>query len=155
MIFFYKMYVELLIVTIMLVILIWWSIKRTRIIKWEQAPEYNQKFLKKFEHKINSWIKGIGILWCSIILMLSIPKFMDFKDVVKKEFQFVTGTVLFQDNPEEQRNVKRTIQIEDVENNEKYQLYIFHCPYLEEGEIITVAYLGNSHYGVIVERQAD
>jgi len=149
------MYIELLIVVIILVVLVYWAVKKTRLIKWEQAPKNNQKIIRKHENWINSWIKGIGITCCSLILVISTPKLLDFKDVVNKDFQFITGIVVSQDHADEYRKVKRTVQVEDMLEGETHQLYIFYCPYLNEGEVITVACLEHSHYGLIVERQED
>lgn len=104
----------------------------------------NSKHIKKLECAVY-----LLILCFSLIgLISSFPRFLDLPAVLTNDFQYDRGRVVSQDYSEEGDKRNRTVTIENYLGDvEKY--YIFRCPRLEEGNIVTIHYYKYSRNGFL------
>ena len=149
----YYLYVQVLAVIIGIIVFVYWDIKKTRLIKWEDAPKNNQKVIKKNEAKINFWIKAIGTSLCIIIFVFRIPLLMDFPSLINKDFEGITGTVISQGPKKNYDRTRRTVEIKDSVSDEILTIYINNCPYIYEEDVIVVDYLKYSKQGLLREER--
>lgn len=84
-------------------------------------------------------------------LVLFVPRLADIRAVVTGDFQVTSGIAISQDYPEDTRTRDRTVTIQSPATGEEGQCYIFRCPLLETGELVTIRYYQYSKAGFIAQ----
>ena len=111
---------------------------------------YIDKLLSGSKHikKLESAVYLLILFFSLIGIILSFPLFLDLPAVLTNDFQYDIGRVVSYEYSEESDKRNRTVTIENhLGNVQKY--YIFRCPRLEEGNIVTIHYYKHSRNGFL------
>lgn len=112
---------------------------------WYIKGGTNQKYKKYLECAVYLLILCIGLFG----FILSFPLFLDLPAVLTNDFQYVKGEVISFDYPYEDEKKNRTVIIKNIVSGDEEKYYVFRCPQLDEGNIVTIYYYNYSHDGFL------
>lgn len=144
------MYFYVLCVFAFAISFIYWDVKKTRLVKWEEVPKNNQKIIKKYEKSINRTIKIIGTI-ASVLMSISYYReILDFPSFITSNYIQVTGVVI-EDDVTAEESLMQILTLDVADSNEKIEVWIWGKEPYKVGNVITVNFLKNSKQGYVVE----